>query len=543
MLPYAYAQAADGMMPRITLGEGLDSMRQVDFTIPGKLPQVISEAKIVKYHRSLDTPEKIITFAQKMGLSNIDKNNEISPANMTTFEDKEARLTIYPQGTWFYELTGPRSSAGSDTETARNPESIARQWLQQRELLPEEPYTFTKKNNEPGSLEFMVELPQGPDGKPLIGFTPQISVTVNGGQVTGARGVWYTPREEWTAPLTDFNTALKALQRGEGVFTGSQTRYAVPGQAVVEKAQLAYQLSYGLDYTPYLIPVAVFTGSFTPQGGAKESFTAYVSLLKCTQQKNAGNFKLETSLPVLVSNIFNINEKKPEETASELPVVARFFGLKDQPGPEGEYTGPEGRLFLTSWDSGWLYRSSQMGQSRQDMNLSDERILQAADAVAKKLPLPGKLGEPYLIGAKSDGFIWVSYPLLYNGIPVMGNEDLAYISRLSIQVGSDGELWSVNCAQPMKSSGKRQKLLSPQEAWQELQANHAQVHVDGFFGRLAGDKFQADQSNVTEVKLVYVPQHPEMARNQNYEIKYSFKGTAMIGGNKIRFNAFVDAVK
>ncbi len=535
------------MAPRITLGDGLDSLRQIDFQIQGKLPSGTAEGKIIKYNRCLDTPEKLIRLAENLGISNVDtrKITEGSIANMTIFEDEDSRLTLsYHQGAWYYELIKDQPVTSHDSEQVQDYESIAVQWLAQRELLPQGPFTITEKNADPGGMELVLEPPQRPDGMPLIGVTPHISLTVNaGGEVIRANGLWYTEKEVLAAPLIDFNAALKALQRGEGVFTGSQTKYPVPGKAVVEQVKMAYQLSYGLDYTPYLIPVAVFTGSFTPQGEKEEGFTAYVSLLQYNEQKNVGNFKLQTKLPVASDNVSSLNEKTVDETASELPAVARFLGMVDRPGPDGDYNGPEGRLFLTSYDSGWLYRSSKIGQSKQELNFTDEKIVQIANKLAEGIPLPGKLGQPFLIGENSDGFRWVIYPLLYNGNPVIGNEDSGYVSRLGVQVGADGKVWSVNCAHPMQSSGKELRLLSPEQAWKELLANQAEIHVEGFFGRLAGNRFNADESIVTEVKLVYVPEHPELPRNQNYEVKYSFKGTARVGGREIKFNAFVDAVK
>lgn len=134
------------------------------------------------------------------------------------------------------------------------------------------------------------------------------------------------------------------------------------------------------------------------------------------------------------------------------------------------------------------------------------------------------------------------YPLLYDNTPV----DSIYFpfgSSLEIEIGLDGEIASVRCARIMQARENKAELLSPQEAWKKLLANQTQIQVEGFFGMLPGNHFVVDQSRVTEVRLVYLPEHPALVPTENYDVKYLFKGTARMDAGEIKFKAYVDAVK
>ena len=60
---------------------------------------------------------------------------------------------------------------------------------------------------------------------------------------------------------------------------------------------------------------------------------------------------------------------------------------------------------------------------------------------------------------------------------------------------------------------------------------------------MPGDRFTADKSEVEDIRLVYIPRHPEFARSKEYDLVYEFSGTAWIGKQKIKFSAYVDALK
>lgn len=86
-------------------------------------------------------------------------------------------------------------------------------------------------------------------------------------------------------------------------------------------------------------------------------------------------------------------------------------------------------------------------------------------------------------------------------------------------------------------------LLTPEQAWEQLLANKSQVHVEGFFGVMPGDRFVASSSSVTRVELAYIPRHPELVRNEKYDLVYMFRGQSQVGEREIGFTAYVDAVK
>ncbi|KAF1086684.1 hypothetical protein SPSYN_00403 [Sporotomaculum syntrophicum] len=86
-------------------------------------------------------------------------------------------------------------------------------------------------------------------------------------------------------------------------------------------------------------------------------------------------------------------------------------------------------------------------------------------------------------------------------------------------------------------------LLTPEQAWEQLLANNSRIHVEGFFGSMPGNRFAAVSSSINSVELAYIPQHPELMRNENYDLVYVFKGQARVGEKLVDFTAYVNAVK
>jgi len=60
---------------------------------------------------------------------------------------------------------------------------------------------------------------------------------------------------------------------------------------------------------------------------------------------------------------------------------------------------------------------------------------------------------------------------------------------------------------------------------------------------MPGNRFVADASSVTAVELAYIPRHPELMRNDHYDLVYVFTGHAQVGERLVDFTAYVDAVK
>lgn len=545
--PYAYALESGSSGMHFTLLDGLCE-RQLEFKLLGKLPTGKTESTIIKYNRSLETEEKVLKLGRLMGITaaQIKEPPEKSRQSRMVLEDKNARLSVScSQGAWYYEAISNPAPASAAVKQSKDAKSIAVQWLQQCQLFPLDACTITETKTVPGETECLFSPRLEADELPIIGNAPRISVTVNkDGQITRANGIWFSKKESIPVSLIDFEAALKALQRGEGIFSCSSSKYdigqLVAGQAVVEDVKMAYQLSYGLDYTPYLIPVADFSGSFSPEGGKPESFTARISLLKYQKRENAGNFKLQTTLPKAVDHIACIEEMSTAQLQAGLPAVARSLGLADKPDATGIYHGPGGQL--SSLLNNWIYRSAGLDQPQQPMQLNDARILQLAKQTAERIPLPGKLGDPILSETRTEDCSLVVYPLLYSDIPVASIYAPAG-SSLQIEIRRDGKITTMRCVHPMQSSRNEVSLLTAQQAWEKLLANQAQVQVEGFYGMLPGDHFVVDKSIVTEARLVYLPKHPESGSDKDYQVRYLFRGTARTGEGEIKFQAFVDAVR
>lgn len=88
-------------------------------------------------------------------------------------------------------------------------------------------------------------------------------------------GTGYSQERALKMQLADYDEALEALKRGEGVFEAQNYRYYQTGTATVRDVRTAYQLAYAIDYTPYLVPVAVFSSEYKPEGEPADKFTAW----------------------------------------------------------------------------------------------------------------------------------------------------------------------------------------------------------------------------------------------------------------------------
>jgi len=346
-------------------------------------------------------------------------------------------------------------------------------------------------------------------------------------------------------PFADYGEALEALKRGEGVFEAQNYHHYQTGTATIQRVQTAYQLAYAIDYTPYLIPVAVFSGEYKPEGEPGDQFTALVPLLKNNVRPNSGNFALQTKLPVVDSALTSVVERGVAASRSEIPHLAAFFNIKGQPLEDGSFRDANAEISPTSWDGGWLYRANINAQiqSPDSNRISEGKAMEIATGLVQQIPvLPGEPGAP-IIRDEGSGFSLVVFPLLYSGVAITSSDPPGFASYIAVQLGPEGDVWSVNCFRPMQAVPEEKPLLTPEQAWDKLLVNKSQIHVEGFFGSMPGDRFVADASSVTAADLAYIPRHPEMMRNDNYDLVYVFTGQAQVGERLVNFTAYVDAVK
>lgn len=542
----AQAQAGGVPMPRVTLGGGLDALRQVEFKAQDTMPSGPGEGNVFRLQHDELTVDRAMDLAGRLGMENpvVVEDGSTIPENRHIYiTGTNANLVTWPQGSWLYtrHQDGPAGTEGR--LTAPDMEAAVLKWLEAAGLLPQEEFTVQNNPLDYGA-EILLRREKTLDGAPLTGFVPEIKVTVTSdGEVIEAYGTWYADDLTFKMPLATYDEALEALERGEGVFEAPNYRHYQAGTATISDVQTAYQLAYAIDYTPYLVPVAVFTGQYRPEGGTAGEFTALVPLLKNEARPNSGNFVLKTELPAAPVALPTVVERDVEVARAELQQLADFFGIDGEPAADGTIRDAGGEISATSWDGGWLYRVNYSGQVREENRIDEARALEIATGLVRRIPvLPGTPGEP-VVRDDGSGFSLVVFPLLYNGIPVTSSNPPGYVSFLSVQLGPRGDVWSVNCAHPMQTAPGGKLLLTPEQAWEQLLDNKSLVHVDGFFGSMPGDRFVAAWSGVTTAALVYIPRHPELTRNENYDPVYMFKGSARVGERQVGFTAYVDAVR
>lgn len=220
-----------------------------------------------------------------------------------------------------------------------------------------------------------------------------------------------------------------------------------------------------------------------------------------------------------------------------------FFGIEKKSQEESSITGTKGEeLHYTSYDYGWLYRGQKHTPAAKQV--SKEKAVEIAQDIAKKIPvLPGTLGKPWIYPTGGDELHTIGLPFLYDGIPIVTPNYPGYVSHIIIDLYKDGTLWSVDSKLPMKTTGEKIELISPEEAKQKLLGNEYIMTIGDLFGYFYGDRFAADKSTVTKIELVYIPCHPELARSEDYTLMYRFSGKTVISGNEMDFAAFVKAEK
>jgi hypothetical protein len=445
------------------------------------------------------------------------------------------------RGSWQFEAT---ESGDGEAITAQSAEESAVSWLRKAGILGQEEITI---HSQPDDSNFWVDLrlATGPGGSPVVSGVPGFRMlVVRGNHLAAAYGAWYREESSFNLPISTYRQALQALQNGEGDFNAPGFSPYDGGTAEIKQAHLGYQLAYSLDYTPYLVPVAVFSGDYRPEQGIGGQFTAYVSLLKTNSRHNAGNFQLASSLPVVGSSAPVMKERPLAISQSKLAALQQFFGMTEAvPDEYGTLRQGASELSATSWDGGWLWRGTWQSREPVQGPLTVEQATAIARELAEQLPdLPGALGEPEQpLADPQDGFYWICFPLLYQGLPVESLGAPSY-SWIAIQVNAEnGQVTTVNCAKPMQLQDSQVELITPEQAWKKLLDNQAVIQLESMFEQLPAARFQVEQSLITDVQLAYVPRDPALARNEYYDLKYLFRGTAEVGERTINFIAIVDA--
>ena len=541
---------------RLTLDQ-FNVLSQLRFETGRDLPKGPQFGVLIKLAHGEFTVEEAIGLARRLGMKNpqMVKDPLGGPTGQNDVHlcDEDRHLWVWlRQGSWIYCRMGQAPPLGNREYSQEEIKEAALAWLKAGGVLPREAYELTsgKAQGYEGAGKPVYAVILRPKNIPvhsgIPGAEPAIRIVLRcDGVVMSATATWYTPGESYNTGLQSYNEALEALKHGEGVFEARNFRLGGSGTAVVNNVVQGYRLAYTLDLEPYLAPVAVFTGSYTPEGGAADDFSAYVSLLKTKDRPNAGNFQLDTGLPQTPASVKMVRERPLSETKAELRALAAHFGIAGEPDESGAYRGANGQeLVSTSWDGGWLYRAPQPWDLQPpDQPPAPEQLLEKARLLVTGLPvLPGEPGEAELLAATRGSDQWVVFPLLYSGLPTYRLlEPARDVPRIAVQFGPKGDVWSINCGLPLEQTAETVRIITPDQAWAKLCANQSQVYVEGIYGPVPGKSFTAASARVSEVRLAYVPRYPQSARNEFYDLKYIFSGEARFENRKASFTALVDA--
>lgn len=537
------AQAAVGQLGDLTFRLGLQNqLGNLNWQLDAALPSLPGELPVLRMVHPQLTAEDALQLASRLGIRSAKLSEQWSGA-MALVSGQNGHLWLdLSRGSWQYEASGP--TAG-DLPTAQSASAAAVDWLQAAGVLAGEELAIQVQPDDP--LYWVeVRLASGPGGYPVVSHSPGYRVLVaRGDQVIAADGAWPLAEASLDLPVGSYRQALQALQQGQGEFAAAGFTPYGSGTARITGASLGYQLAYALDYTPYLVPVAVFSGEYQPNSGQLSQFSAYVNLLSPARRDNAGGWRLQVALPPAIESAAVIKERPLAVSQSQLPALRQFFGLAAaQPDEYGTWRLGQSELGATSWDGGWLWRGTWQSPAAVPGPVNPVQATEIARDLLSRLPgLPGVAGDPAVSGTAADGFYWVSFPFSYGGLGI-DTLGAPAESRLAVQVNqSNGLVTAVNCAKPMQLQTERLRLITPEQAWSRLEHNQAVVALDGWLERLPAERFLAEQSLVTAVELVYVPRDPAFARNEFYDLKYIFRGTTWVGEREISFSAIVDATR
>ncbi|HHY05755.1 MAG TPA: hypothetical protein GX532_02100 [Clostridia bacterium] len=548
----------------LALDAGFDTLRNVRFEVKGDLPTAPQKGQIFCLQNKFTTVEDYLRMAEAMGMKNPEvTGKEEMVSQFFSISSDTHYLMVWPKsGVWEYEYRDyefdelvsdlEEGNIKENVEDAQKIEQemakdIAKEWLKKLEQLPREKYKITvedtRNSDIPVALGFNVMfIPESsPDANQSVETGRRIRLFIGtDGQVINASYNWPELKGTSEIPLADYAEAIEALNRGEGRLDVKRY-WGEKGVASIEAVEIAHQLAYGIDYTPYLVPTCIFSGKLTLQGSTQD-FTASLPLLKKPEMKNAANFIIKTRLPKYRKEANLIAERQHSLTQVELESLASFFGIEKKSEEENFIEGTKGEeLHYTSYDYGWLYRGSKHSTTKQ---LSEEKAIQIAQDIAHNIPVvPGSLGKPWILPTGGEELQTIGFPFIYEGIPVVTPSYPGYVSYLVISLYQDGTLWSVDSKMPMEATGEKIKLISPKEAKQMLLENDYIMTIDNLFGYSYGDRFAADKSTVTKIELVYIPCHPELARSKDYTLMYRFSGKTIISGKEMDFAAFVKAQK
>lgn len=542
--PVLLASSAGGSAG-LWYGGSVDLFRKVTFEVQENLPVINPETKVVKLSSAKLTKQEVWQLAQQMGIAGA----EIKPAfnemekDLVQVEGTNGQLLVkLKQGSWSFinsepDTTGPAITMPEAKQAAIN-------WLNKLQRMPQNDYEINIKEIVGGDFEVVVSADYREKQLEIIGLRPEIRVIVSSlGQVRQAEWLWYEAEDWQTVPLYNLQEALQSLQRGEGQFESSGYRSSAPGTARIKQVDIRYQLAYTMDFTPYYIPMGVFQGDYTPDGGTPTSFTAALALVKINTKPNLGNFILGTKLPSAQPSVQQLSRRS--YSGEEIAMIARFFGINQGLNAQGVYRSSQGELSVNQDQGGWIFRSSAIGSTSGNKPLEEQQAIQAASRFIAQVPLiPDSLGKAEIKNYSNYGDQWVIYPILYQDKAVIGLGLTGYESYVGVHIGPEGEIWQVVCARPLQIVPETTSLIAPQDAWEKLQENEALIYFNEYElqGILPGDRFAAAQSRITEVNLVYLP-GPELANKQAVGIYYAFTGVAQIGEAQVNFTALVKAEK
>ena len=326
---------ASSISSGFTFGTGFTNFREIDFEFSG-MPAAPEKGQLIKLKKNNITTEDALDLARAVGMKNPEVIDEPESLSMPFFitdsaeknQDQSLRKEIVvwrEQGIWTY--ISPESykhGENSKIISEEDAQDIAINWLEKADLLPQDGFDVIIKTCVRRRCYYDC-YPSTKIYRKICRRNPENTIFLSAyGDILYVYWNFPTPDSSFEIPFASYEEALTALERGEGVFEAVNFTPKVQGSALIKQAEVAYQLAYSVDHTPYLVPSAVFYGEYTSEH-TTENFKAYVPLTKRMTEKNCGNFSLESEFPIHKKTAKTIKERNHEVTKQELKEIAKFL--------------------------------------------------------------------------------------------------------------------------------------------------------------------------------------------------------------------------
>lgn len=485
----------------------------VTFELAAPLPELPQRGQIQRAETPFD-PAWVEQVKTKLGIAEpVTRDWDKVPVLTPLIAYRAGRLSLAKSGAWGFQPDGPRAVQASSAPPPEPPlgpvisdeeaVKVASDWLNKAGLYPAGDVTIRVYRTPKRADQSLVEITPA-KGTPLAaaGDLPYVRVTLRSREVRDAYGIWPTgtaPAGE--VPLRTAQEAWADLQAGIGAVVGTTDPFedspAIP-KMTIRSVSLDRALVRSLEDRWYYIPVVLFEGEIKDAQGKGHKALAYVSAVKPTPGQ--GGFELKTSLPEAHGAAPFIQVHRPEKHQPWTP--AKPIETFHTPTPEhvrqaalrvAEATGADPKAVGTP-----------------DLHWSPGEVTAIVSATWNGLPALQTMGDPQWLSA-----VWTSFYL---------NGSLRYVTLLDVS------------AEPV---GAPVDLISPEEAWQQVQAGAGMVKEIRDGRTFPTAHFAAHRTTIDRVELAYNVDVPAWRDGKPAEPTYFFWGKSVVGEDYTEYDVVV----